>query len=82
MTFCVFDKQLFLQGVTRGYLELSRRVTGGDKGLQEVYRGLQGVTAGEKKYRGLTKGLIRGLKGVTGGDKGLPGGYNPWLQGV
>ena len=36
------------------------------------YRGLQGVTRGDRGLRGVTSGY-RGLQGVTGGDKGLQG---------
>ena len=42
------------------------------KGVARGYRGLQGVTGGDKGSLGISRGY-RGLQGFTGGHRGLQG---------
>ena len=41
------------------------------------YKGLQGITRGDRGWQGVT----RGLQGVTGGYKGVTGGYEGFRRG-
>ena len=40
--------------------------------MKEGYKGLQGVTKGDRRLQGVT-GSYKGLQGVTRGDRGLQG---------